>query len=72
MDLSDTKGAHGGIHEAVIGLGNFTGPAVGAASLHFLTAYPNSGVVAVSILLVAGLCGMIGIWNMGKSRSDSP
>jgi predicted MFS family arabinose efflux permease len=72
MDLSDTKGAHGGIHEAVIGLGNFTGPAVGAASLHFLTAYPNSGVVAVSILLVAGLCGMIGIWYMGKSRSDSP
>ena len=35
MDLGDTKGEHGGIHEAAIGLGNFAGPAVGAASLYF-------------------------------------
>src|SRR5262249_59664230 len=33
MDLSDTKGEHGGIHEAAIGVGNCAGPAVGAASL---------------------------------------
>ncbi len=63
MDLSDTKGEHGGIHEAVIGLGNFAGPAVGAASLHFLPHRANSGVVAVSILMGAGLCGMIAIWR---------
>ena len=27
MDSSETKGEHGGIHEAVIGLGNCAGPA---------------------------------------------
>ena len=61
MDLSDTKGEHGGIHESVIGLGNCAGPAVGAASLHFLPQYANSGVFAVSSLLVLGLVGLISI-----------
>jgi MFS family permease len=63
MDLSDTKGEHGGIHEGVIGLGNFTGPAVGAASLHFLPHHANSGVVAVTVLLGLGLCGLVWIWK---------
>ena len=34
--FGETKGEHGGIHEAAIGLGNFAGPALGAASLDFL------------------------------------
>jgi MFS family permease len=63
MDAGDTKGEHGGIHEAVIGLGNFAGPAVGAASLHFLPQYANSGVFAVSGLLVLGLGGLLVIWR---------
>ena len=63
MDLSDTKGEHGGIHEAAIGLGNFTGPAVGAAALQFLPAYPNSGAVAVSLLLLVGLGGLTALWR---------
>jgi predicted MFS family arabinose efflux permease len=67
MDLGDTKGEHGGIHEAVIGLGNFAGPAVGAASLHFLPQYPNSGAVAVSGLLFLGLGGLLTIWRKGIS-----
>ena len=61
MDLSDTKGEHGGIHEAAIGLGNCAGPAVGAASLHFLPQYANSGVFAVSSLLLLGLAGLLSI-----------
>ena len=36
MDAGDTKGEHGGIHEAAIGVGNCIGPAVGAVSLQFL------------------------------------
>src|SRR5262249_17788423 len=36
MDISETKGEHGGFHEAAIGLGNFAGPAIGAAALRFL------------------------------------
>ena len=61
MDQSDTKGEHGGIHEAAIGLGNCAGPAVGAASLHFLPQYANSGAFAVSSLLLVGLAGLVSI-----------
>jgi hypothetical protein len=66
MDLGDTKGEHGGIHEAAIGLGNFAGPAVGAASLHYLPAYNNSGTLAVSGLLLLGLGGLLTIWRRGN------
>ena len=59
MDLSDTKGEHGGIHEAAIGLGNFAGPAVGAAALYFLPQYGNGGTLAVSALLLLGLGALL-------------
>ncbi len=65
MDLGETKGEHGGIHEAAIGLGNFAGPAVGAASLHFLPQFANSGTLAVSGLLLLGLGGLLAIWRRG-------
>ena len=65
MDLGDTKGEHGGIHEAVIGLGNFAGPVVGAASLYFLPQYAYSGAFAVSGLLLLGLGGLLTIWRRG-------
>jgi MFS family permease len=66
MDLSETKSEHGGIHEAVIGLGNFAGPAVGSASLFLLPQYASSGAVAVSGLLLLGLGGLAIIWNSGS------
>lgn len=66
MDAGDTKGEHGGIHEAVIGLGNCAGPAVGALSLYCVPQYANSGAVAVSVLLLGGLGGMWGIWRRAK------
>jgi hypothetical protein len=69
MDLSETKSEHGGIHEAVIGLGNFAGPAVGAASLLLLPQYANSGTLAVSGLLLLGLGGLTGLWWRGNRRS---
>jgi hypothetical protein len=65
MDLGDTKSEQGGIHEAAIGLGNFAGPAVGAASLYYLPQYANSGTFAVSALLLLGLGGMLAIWRRG-------
>jgi predicted MFS family arabinose efflux permease len=67
MDVGETKGEHGGIHEAAIGLGNLVGPAVGAASLHFLPGRPNSGAVAVTLLLVCGLAGLLGIWRTTRA-----
>jgi hypothetical protein len=63
MDLSDAKGEHGGIHEAVIGLGNFAGPALGAGALQFLPQYPGSSAIAVSVLLLGGLGGLAAIWR---------
>jgi predicted MFS family arabinose efflux permease len=65
MDLSETKSEHGGIHEAVIGLGNFAGPATGAASLYLLPQYAHSGAVAVCGLLLLGLGGVVVIWKSG-------
>ncbi len=67
MDVGDTKGEHGGIHEAAIGLGNCVGPAVGAASLHFLPQFAHSGALAVCVLLLGGLGGLLGIWRTTKN-----
>ncbi len=66
MDLSDTKGEHGGIHEAAIGVGNFAGPAVGAASLYFLPQYANSSAYAVGGLMLLGLGGLLAIWRSAR------
>lgn len=66
MDVSETKSEHGGIHEAAIGAGNFIGPSVGAVSLQFMPQHPNSGAVAVSVLLLGGLGGLIRIWKSSR------
>lgn len=63
MDVGETKGEHGGIHEAAIGLGNCVGPAVGAASLHFLHGSASGGALAVSVLLLGGLGALVGVWR---------
>jgi len=67
MDLGDSKGEHGGFHEAAIGFGNFAGPALGAATLQFLPQYSHSGALAVTLLLLGGLGGLGVIWQRGKS-----
>jgi len=66
MDASETKGEQGGIHEAAIGLGNFAGPAVGAASLHFLPQHASSGAVAVTLVLLGGLAALGVIWRRNR------
>lgn len=59
MDVGETKGEHGGIHEAAIGLGICLGPAVGAGALHLLPAQPHAGVFGVTALLLMGLAGLV-------------
>ena len=66
MDGSSAKSEHGGIHEAAIGLGNCIGPAVGALSLQFLPGIPNSGAIAVSVLLLGGFGGLLTIWKTAR------
>jgi predicted MFS family arabinose efflux permease len=69
MDAGDTKGEHGGLHEAAIGAGVCAGTTVGASALQFFPQHPNAGAIAVSGLLVAGFCVLLAIW--GKSRLQS-
>lgn len=59
MDASDTKSEHGGIHEAAIGIGNFFGPATGAAALWFAPQNPAVGSWAVTGLLTLGFGGLL-------------
>jgi MFS family permease len=55
MDMGDTKGEHGGIHEAAIGAGNGAGPAIAAIALAVFPAHRASGPMAVCALLFLGL-----------------
>ena len=58
MDVGETKGEHGGFHEAAIGAGSCAGPAIGAAALHFFPDAPGSSAWAVSGMLMVGLAGL--------------
>ena len=66
MDVGETKGEHGGIHEAAIGAGNAAGPGMAALGLAFFPGIPASGTVAVCILLFLGLGGLY--WMRFRER----
>lgn len=59
MNASDQQGAHGGLHEAMIGAGLFVGPACGASTLFFLPSIINAGAWSVCGLLVMGFSGLL-------------
>jgi predicted MFS family arabinose efflux permease len=61
MHASDTKGEHGGFHEAAIGAGIFGGPAIGAASVYFFPHVRGSGVMGVTGALLVGMIALIAI-----------
>ncbi|NLD92071.1 MAG: MFS transporter [Fibrobacter sp.] len=67
MHGSEEKGKHGGLHEAMIGCGLFTGPAFGAVCIFLVPSTQNSGL-PVSALLITGLCA---IGWMGRFRVKS-
>jgi len=69
MDASETKGVHGGVHEAAIGMGICTGPAIGAAALAFFPQQPSASAWGVSALLVIGL-GALGV--LGRRGASEP
>lgn len=72
MDVGETKGEHGGLHEAAIGAGICLGPAVGAAALHFAPGQPNASTLAVAMLLTTGLLGLIMLRLKSCLRRPSP
>ena len=61
MDVGEARAEQGGIHEAMMGAGNFVGPGVAVLSLMIAPQYPQGGVWAVSGLLAVGLAGLLGI-----------
>jgi len=68
MDVGgETQGEHGGIHEALIGIGIFGGPAAGAAALQCLPAVSHAGIWTVGALLAGGLAGLF--WLRSKTPS---
>jgi MFS family permease len=67
MDVGETKGEHGGFHEAAIGAGCFGGPAMGAAALYLFPNSPDSSTWAVVALLC---CGFIGLLWLRFSRAS--
>jgi predicted MFS family arabinose efflux permease len=68
MDVGDADAKHGGIHEAAIGAGIFTGPAVAAVSLSAFPAAGSGSVYAVTGLLTIGLLTIIGKWRESCRR----
>ena len=77
MDVGETQGEHGGLHEAMIGSGICIGPAIGVAGLLLAPGQPHAGAFAVLAVLTGGLAGLIGLRVRGgrakpKSRFRSP
>jgi len=59
MDVGETKGEHGGFHEAMIGAGNFVGPGIAAIALRVFPNLPSSSTWAVLALMCCGLGGLL-------------
>jgi predicted MFS family arabinose efflux permease len=70
MDVGDTRGEHGGLHEAALGVGVLVGPAIGAAALQIAPSLPNAGMWTVSGLLAVGFAGLGALrWLGRRSRA---
>jgi predicted MFS family arabinose efflux permease len=68
MHVGDTKGEHGGAHEAAIGAGIFGGPFIGAASLYLFPASRQSNVYGVAAVLAIGFAVLL---VLGRKRGQA-
>jgi MFS family permease len=66
MHVGETKGEHGGFHEAAIGLGIFGGPAIGAASLYVAPGFRQSNVIGVVLVICFGFAALLFLRQRGK------
>jgi MFS family permease len=72
MHVGDTKGEHGGAHEAAIGAGIFSGPAIGATSLALFPDQPQSGVFGVALVLFIGFVTLLIVRRKRIKRPGKP
>jgi len=59
MDVGETKGEHGGFHEALIGVGLCGGPAIGTVALRVFPSNPDAGTIGVAVVLAVGLWAVL-------------
>lgn len=70
MDVGEARAEQGGIHEAMMGAGNFVGPGTAAISIILVPQSTNAAVWSVSIILALGLLLLIHqISKLKKSNS---
>ena len=73
MDVGgETQGEHGGVHEALIGVGIFGGPAVGSMALLLAPAINQAGTWAVGGLLLVGLAGLFRMRSASNQKARVP
>ena len=70
MDVGEARAEQGGIHEAMMGAGNFVGPGIGALSLMLAPQSPHAGVWSVGGLLAVGLVALLGIRLRGRNGNN--
>jgi predicted MFS family arabinose efflux permease len=68
MHVGETKGEHGGMHEAAIGVGIFGGPAIGAASIYVAPGREHASVIGVGLFLVGGLATLLLLRRAGLAK----
>jgi MFS family permease len=59
MNVTENRGSNAGFHEAMIGAGQFFGPALGAATLYLVPTVMGIGAWSVGGLLCVGLSGLL-------------
>ncbi|PKN53702.1 MAG: hypothetical protein CVU55_00845 [Deltaproteobacteria bacterium HGW-Deltaproteobacteria-13] len=59
MNVTENQGASAGFHEAMIGMGQFVGPAMGAAAVYLVPAAMGISAWSVGGLLCAGFSGLL-------------
>ncbi len=59
MNVTENQGSNAGLHEAMIGVGLFIGPAVGAVTLYLVPTAIGIGAWSVGGLLCAGFSGLL-------------
>jgi MFS family permease len=59
MNVTENRGSNAGLHEAMIGAGQFFGPALGAATLYLVPTAIGLGAWSVGGLLCAGFSGIL-------------